>query len=197
MKKILSIALLFLFPAVMISAVSCSKGVEKVEKTTVAATDDGAIVVDTVTIDATVTAIDLNKRKLTLTSADGGKTTYKAPPEMVNFDQLQIGDSVSAVVTEAVAVYLGASAPPDAVAAGGVMLAPVGSKPGGFVTEVEQVTLVVVAVDMEKRKVTFELPDGSTKKVKVKKDVNLSGVVAGETVTVVMGAGLAIEVTTP
>ena len=73
------------------------------------------------------------------------------------------------------------------------MLAPVGTKPGGIVTEAEQVTVVITAVDVEKRKVTYELPDGTTKTVKVGKDVDLSQVVVGENVTAVIGTGHLIE----
>jgi len=99
-------------------------------------------------------------------------------------------------VTEEVAVYIGAEAP-SADASGTVLLSPKGAKPGGVIVETQQVTVVVTAVDAKKRKVTFRLPDGSTKKVKVSDKLDLSTVTIGESLTVVIGEGLAVTVTTP
>ncbi len=55
-----------------------------------------------------------------------------------------------------------------------VALAPVGAKPGGVVVETSQVTVKVTAVDAKNHKVIFQLPDGTTKRVKVGKKVDLS-----------------------
>jgi hypothetical protein len=43
--------------------------------------------------EGTVSKINNKNRELTLTSSDG-QTVYKAPPEMKNFQQVQIGDQV-------------------------------------------------------------------------------------------------------
>jgi hypothetical protein len=196
-KSVEKIAMLAVVLSVMIGVSACSKGMGGIEETSVIATDNGVMIVDTLTIEATVTAKNAAKRKLTLMSSTGGKTTYKAGPEVVNFDQIKVGDKVNAVVTEEVAVYIGVGAPPSASVSGEVLLSPVGGKPGVVVSETSQVTVVVTAVDVKKRKVTFQLPDGSTKKVKVSKKVDLSNVVIGENLTVVMGEGLALTVTTP
>ena len=42
-----------------------------------------------------------------LVAPDGRRTTYKAGPDMLNFNQLQVGDQVTAVLTEEVAVSIG------------------------------------------------------------------------------------------
>ena len=160
-------------------------------------TPDGAIIVDTVTGTATVTGIDPATRKVTLVTPGGSKTTYKAGPEVVNFNQIQVGDQVKVKVTEEAAIYIGSGAPPSAMAGAGVALAPVGYKPGGAFVDTAQVTAKVTAVDTKKHKVTFELPDGGTKKVKVGKKVNLAAVRPGDTVTVQLSEGLAIWVDKP
>jgi hypothetical protein len=46
----------------------------------------GGTIVETYKVTATVTAVDAVSRKVTLTMADGAKTTFKAGPEVVNFD---------------------------------------------------------------------------------------------------------------
>jgi hypothetical protein len=182
--------------AAMLAFTSCSTtdGTGEVD---LIETPDGAIIVDTFTTTATVTAIDAAKRKVTLVSPGGSKTTYKAGPEVVNFSQIQVGDQVKATVTEEAAIYIGQGAPPSARVGAGVALAPVGAKPGGEFVETAQITAKVTAVDAKKHKVTLQLPDGSTKKVKVGKKVNLAAVPIGTDVTVQVSEGLAITVTKP
>jgi D-lyxose ketol-isomerase len=160
-------------------------------------TPDGAIIVDTFTVTATVTGIDAAKRDVTLVTPNGHKTTYKAGPEVVNFAQIQVGDQVKATLTDEVAVYIGKGEPPSDMAAAGVALAPVGAKPGGVMVDTTRVTAKITAVNAKTHKVTFELPDGTTKTVKAGSKVNLSAVQPGDDVTVQMGEGLAISVQKP
>ena len=134
---------------------------------------------------------------MTLVSPKGTKSTYVAGPEVVNFAQIRVGDQVRATVTEEVAIFIGSGAPPSAMVGAGVALAPVGAKPGGVVVETTQVTVKVTTVDAKSRKVTFELPDGTTKTVKVGKKADLSAVRPGDNVTVQVSEGLAITVERP
>jgi hypothetical protein len=185
-----------LLPAVLLAFTSCST-MEGTEEDTAIETPEGAIIVDTFTTSAKVTAIDADKRKLTLTFPDGKKTTYKCGPEVVNFPQIQNGDQVNAKVTEEAAIFIGTGAPPSDVAAGGVALAPVGYKPAGELVDTSQVTAKVTAVDAKKHQVTLQFADGTTKKVKVGKKVNLAAVPVGTDVTVQVSEGLAISVQKP
>lgn len=195
-KQIIKMTLIAAVPAMILGVSSCTTGMGGTESADVVAMADGVMIVDTVTINATVVAKDATKMKLTLQSNDTGvKKTFKATPDMVNFSQVNVGDQIQAVVTEEVAVYIGVGAPPSESATGAVMLSPAGTKPTGIVSETSSVTAVVTAVDVKKRKVTLKMPDGKTKKVKVSKDLDLSAVVIGEDVTVVVGEGLAISVT--
>ncbi|MGH8767511.1 MAG: hypothetical protein ACREVT_04925 [Burkholderiales bacterium] len=196
-KNFIRLITLALLPAAILTFTSCATKMEGVEETTVIETADGAVVVDTFTTTATVTGIDTAKRKVTLVSPSGSKSIYKAGPEVVNFAQIRVGDQVKATVTEEVAIFIGSGAPPSAVAGAGVALAPVGAKPGGVFVETSQVTVKVAAVDAKNHKVTFQLPDGTTKKVKVGKKVDLSTVRPGDNVTMQVSEGLAITVEKP
>lgn len=157
-------------------------------------TPSGAIIVDTFTTTATVLAIDGTNRKVTLQTADGHKTKYKCGPDVVNFNQIQVGDKVKVVVTEQAAVWMGAGSPPSSMVGAGAALAPVGGMPGGVVVGTTQATAEVVAVNAKKHKVTLKLSDGTTRTVKVGKKVNLSSVQPGDDVTVQLTEGLAISV---
>ena len=189
---IIKIAALALLPTAIIFT-SCSTAKVPVEIMAIE-TPDGVIIVETTTMTATVKAIDVAKRKLTLVSPGGSKSTYKAGPEVVNFSQIQVGDQIKAVVTEEVAIFIGSGAPPSGSSATGIVLAPVGSKPGGVLVDTEQITVKVTAVDAAKNKVTFELPDGTTKTVKADKKVDVSKLHPGDNVTVQVSEGLAITV---
>ena len=182
-----------LLPAIMLAFTSCST-TEGTEDIAAIETPDGAILVDTLTITAKVSAIDAGKRKLTLVFPDGKKTTYKCGPEVVNFPQIQVGDQVNAKLTEEAAIFIGSGAPPSDVAGAGVALAPVGYKPEGEFVDTAQVTAKVTAVDPKHHKVTLQFADGTSKKLKVGKKVNLAAVPVGTDVTVQMTEGLAISV---
>ncbi len=194
MIKTIALALL---PAAALTFTACSTTPEGYGETTVIETAGGAVIVDTFTTTATVTGIDSAKRKVTLVTPKGSKSTYVAGPEVVNFAQIRIGDQVRATVTEEVAIFIGSGAPPSAMAGSGVALAPVGAKPGGVIVDTAQITAKVTAVDAKSRKVTFQLPDGSAKTVKVGKKVDLTYVNLGDNVTVQVSEGLAITVDRP
>jgi hypothetical protein len=189
----LKCAMASLLPAIMLAFTSCST-IEGTENVTAVETPDGAIIVDTFSASATVTSLDEAKRKVTLEFPDHLKTTYKCGPEVVNFPQIQVGDQVNATVTEEAAIFIGAGAPPGDIAGAGVALAPVGYKPGGELVDTMQVTAKVTAVDAKHHKVTLQFADGTTKKVKVGKKVDLTAVPLGTDVTVQVSEGVAISV---
>ena len=187
----LKLAALALLPAALLTFTSCSTPSGN-EEITALETADGAAIVDTIKTSATVTAIDGDKRKVTLALADGKRTTVKCGPEVVNFNQIQINDRLNVTITEELAVFLGNGAPPSAAGAGAIALAPVGAKPGGVMADTVEITAKVTAIDAKHRKVTLSLPDGTSKKVKAGKQVNLSAVKIGDNVTVQHTESLAI-----
>jgi hypothetical protein len=58
-----------------------------------------------------------------------------------------------------------------------------------------RMTGTITAMDIKKRKVTFQFEDGSTKTIKVDKSVNLSNAAVGDRVTVVVTEAAALTVT--
>ena len=87
---------------------------------------------DTFKITAKVTEVDHEKRHATLLTSDGEEMCYLAGPEVVNFDQIQVGDHVKATVTQQLIVHArekGVSGNNDGES-GMIALAPKGAKPG-------------------------------------------------------------------
>jgi hypothetical protein len=188
-------------PAAMLALTSCStKPTEPTgqQEITMIETKDGAAIIDTFTMTAKVTAIDATKRKLTLTTPDGKRATYKAGPDVINFNQIKIGDQVKAMVTEELAVFLRKDGTPPSVGeAGAVALAPKGAKPGVLMADTVELTAQITAIDAKSRKATLQFVDGSTKQLKVGKDADLTRVKPGDAVTVRVTEALALLVEKP
>ena len=141
----------------------------------------GGVLVQTVKVTATVTAIDQPKRQATLLASDGKKFTVKVGPEAVNFNQVRVGDQVTATLTEKVVISLDdKEAPSSEGAAAVVVRAPKGGQPGGLAAETIQSTGKIIAIDLEKHTVTVEFDDGTTQTFPARPDVDLSRHKVGE-----------------
>jgi len=178
----------------------------------------GGTFTQTIEVNAKVTAIHRDSRKATLQDSDGEEFTVTVGPEAVNFDQIQIGDIVKAVVTEELVVSLlpESAAHPDGRAlksfgyidaaevepapdgsTGIVALAMKGSQPGGLMARTVQVTATVKAIDKVNHKVTLSFKDGSTKTFPVRDDIDLSQHKAGERVVFHATEMIAVSVEKP
>jgi hypothetical protein len=189
-----------LLSAGVLALTSCSSTPAD-QKTTGAAYQEGVpggVVVETTKETATVTAIDTASRKVTLVTPAGKKDTVTCGPEVINFDQIHVGDQVKITLTEQLAVYMAtAGAPPSDGGAAVVVLAPKGAKPGGLVAHTVQVTAKVTAIDLKHHKATLQFPDGTTKTFAVRKDVDLTKRQIGEEVVLRTTEALAISVEKP
>lgn len=135
----------------------------------------GGVIVDTLTLDAEVLAVDHAARTATLLLPGGEKAPIKVGPEAINFDQVKKGDRVKALVTETLSIYIGDEKAPVADGAGAVaVLAEKGAQPGGVVAEKGRSTATVKAVDLKKHTATLLFKDGTIEMVKVRPDVDLS-----------------------
>jgi hypothetical protein len=158
----------------------------------------GGVVVRTVELTATVTAIDSASRLVKLVTPDGIKTTVKAGPEVVNFDQIRVGDQLKITAAEQLVVQM---AEPGESAGDGtdslVALAPKGAKPGGLVAQTSQVTAKVTAIDEKNRTATLQFEDGSSRTLPVRSDVDLGKRKVGEQVSFRVTEMIAISVEKP
>ncbi len=157
------------------------------------------VVVDRVTVDA----VDHAKRTATLRADDGRVIQLQVPDTVVNFPQVEKGDTVTIKYAQATAVFL---RPPGAPATEGslpaaqqsqtIQVAPRGEKPAGVNTVVTQLTATVEAVDYTNRKVTLKGPAGNKQTIDVGEEVkNLDRVKAGDQVDIRHTEALAIAIT--
>jgi hypothetical protein len=181
-----------LLPLGLAALTSCSSGPQPEER--VVKTADGEAVIDTYRIDATVTGLDTVKRRVTVSDASGKRTTFKARPDQ-DISRLQVGDRLQVTLTEEVAVSLRKAdkAPPGATETAIAASATGGGDSVVLAGEQTELTSKITAIDTGKRKVTLKLPDGSSKTIKVSKDVDLSKASVGDDVVVQITDALAMD----
>ena len=157
-----------------------------------------ALAIDTVTATDTVKSIDHVARTVTLESPNGWPQKYKAGPEVINFDQIHVGDKVRATVAEALAVSVRkAGASPNVGDTFAVSLAPKGAKPGMFIANTVEATSKIEAIDPANRTITLEQLADRPKTIKLAPGVIVSDLKKGDGVVVRYTEALALYVEKP
>jgi hypothetical protein len=148
-----------------------------------------------VTKTATVVAIDLKTRIVTLKDKDGNVWDIKADERVKNLPQVMVGDQVLAKYYESVVVQIANPETPSGTTTTETStVAKPGEKPAG--TETSQVTVVstIVSIDPNKTSVTLKGPEGNSETFPVKDPKNLDNVKVGDQVSITYTQALAISV---
>jgi Cu/Ag efflux protein CusF len=148
---------------------------------------------------ATVEKINKDTREVTLKKEDGSMVTIKAPDSVRNFDQIKIGDIVTAKYTQSLAVAIRKSdEPPSATGRESIARAPLGEKPAAASRTTIQISAVVKKIDRDSREVTLVGPEGNTRVVKVPEDMKkFDDLKEGDQVVVTATESIAISVSEP
>ncbi len=145
----------------------------------------GGISEATFTASASVSAVDSDKRTVTLTTDDGRNVTFKAGPEIKNFDQIHVGDTVVVTITERIVIFVRSDgADPSVTHAAALATAPKGAKPGALVAQTFEIVATVKSIDSTDHSAVLQFADGQTKTVKVRPDVDLSQYKNGDSVVI-------------
>jgi hypothetical protein len=145
-------------------------------------------------VTATVVKVNRETREVTLRAADGQEYSFIAGDQVRNLDQVDEGDIVTAMYTQAVAYEVRRGGQVGAAEAVGLGRAPVGAEPAGIIAREVVVTVEIIAIDRETPTVTFRGPQGNTKTVLVRHPEKLEGVSVGDTVDITYTEALAIRV---
>jgi Cu/Ag efflux protein CusF len=149
----------------------------------------------TVSVTATVEAIDLPNRVVTLKGPKGNVFDLKVGEEAKNLPQVKVGDLVNVNYYESLAFQVTKPGQASTVqATSAVARAKPGEKPGGTVANQVTVTATVQAIDAKTRMVTLKGPEGKTKEIKVKDPKNLKNVKVGDEVVFTYTEALAVSV---
>jgi len=155
----------------------------------------GVVMAEGSSINATVEAIDYDKRTVDLKGPKGNVVTLKVGPEAKNFNQVKVGDRVTAKYLESTAIQVRKPNEPP-FAQSNVEVARKGEKqPGGVAVATAEMTAVVEDINYKTRTVTLRGPQQKTVTLKVDKDVKrFNEVKKGDEIVVRRTEALAIDV---
>ena len=146
-------------------------------------------------VQARVEAIDYAKRTVTL-KTDKGSVTLEVGPQAKNFDQVKVGDKVTADFYNSAAVYVRrVDEAPSANESTVVEYAAPGAQPSGVIVRTKEITARVDAIDPKTRMATLTGSAGNSVTFKVDDAVeNLDRIKAGDQVVVRYTEALALSV---
>lgn len=148
---------------------------------------------DSVTMKASIEAIDKTLRSVTLKGPRGNLVTVYADENIKRFDQLKVGDIVTATITVAVAARIrkaGDPEPKESKESSSIFKEKIGGKAYAEST----ITVSVEEIDRTAPSVTVKTPDGRVLSFRVKNAANLKNLKVGDQVDVTVGLGLLLSV---
>jgi Cu/Ag efflux protein CusF len=145
---------------------------------------------------ATVTAIDLDKRLVTLKNAKGESDTFEVGKDVKNLPQVKVGDKVIVDFWRGVALQFqppGTPPTPPTAGAAGETAAP-GSLPGGEAVAQISGTVTIKAIDTKTRIVTLETEKGRVFRLKAGPTIDLAKAKVGMRFLGTYTAGVALSI---
>ncbi|WP_321796737.1 hypothetical protein [Caballeronia sp. J97] len=156
---------------------------------------DGATVQGVAKVTATIVGIDPATRTVTLKTRSGKVMELEVTNEARNFDQLAVGDVVTAQYRESLTLsLLDKKAEASRSESETAERAPRGAKPGGEIGREVTIIADVVAVDRHAKTVTLRGPRGNTVDLHVQDPERLKRVKKGDQVKAVYTEAFAISV---
>jgi hypothetical protein len=152
---------------------------------------------DLVTERAKVLAVNRPERMVVLRGEDGGTIGLILDERVRNFDQIEVGDTVTAQYQEATAIFVRpATGAPAAEPTGTLERAPLGARPSAVATSTNEITATVESIDYANRIVVVKGPSGRARTFKVGPEVTrLDAVQKGDEVVVRHTEAIAVAVT--
>ena len=137
-----------------------------------------------ITRTATIEAIDRSARLITLKGPEGNLETIYADQNVRRFDELKVGDKVTATYFESVVAQVRKPGEPAPAATTGGITHGTGPKPGAAAAVQETATITVQAIDRANQSVTVKRQDGGVVSFRVRDPKQLDNVKVGDTVDV-------------
>ena len=146
-----------------------------------------------VSVKATVEAVDLKTRMVTLRASNGQTFKVEAGKEVVNLPQVKVGDEVVARYSEALAVRMAKPGEVRDETSQEMGRAKPGSKPGAYEVNETTVSAKILDIDKTRKTATLKFQDGDVETVKVMDPANLEKVKVGDTIVITYREALAIS----
>jgi len=152
----------------------------------------------TTTRTATVSAIDKERRTVTLKGDSGFIWRVRVGKWAINFDQVEVGDKVRTMLVEEIATAVTKSdVLPDATDGTYVARAPQGAKPGVLIADTRSLKAKIQSIDAEKRTISVAEGEGEPRTIRVAPKVDLKQLAVGDEIIARVTQSLAILVEKP
>jgi hypothetical protein len=156
-------------------------------------------VINQITLQGTVQAVDHERRTVTIRGAQGNIVTLDVPTSATRFDEIKVGDTIRATYSDRVNVRLHAPADPDLDRVTEVTTTPApGAPPSASASRQREQTVTVTAWDPATRMVSFTTPSGTSYTRRVAESIDptvVAGLAVGQRVDITRSeaASLAME----
>lgn len=156
----------------------------------------GVVALSEVKATATVEAVDVAKRLLTVKGPQGNVETFEVDAAVKNLPQVQKGDVIVIAYKESLAyeVKKAGTGGPGIAATGGIVAAKPGEKPALGAGRQVTAVVTITAIDAKAPSVTMKGPGGNERTIKVKDPKKLEGVKVGDLVELTYTEALAVSV---
>ncbi len=150
-----------------------------------------------VTTEATVKAVDHEKREVVLLGENGKEITIKVGDEVKNFSHVEVGDilSVEYIASASIEVLAPGEGEPGAAAMTSMSRANPGEKPAGVASQTVVVIMTIEDIDLENQMATLKSADGKLTTVKPRNPENLKKVKVGDKIMITQTESFAIKMT--
>ena len=147
---------------------------------------------DTMTVSATVEAIEQSTRVVTLKKDDGTYEVLTVPDSVKRFDSLKVGDKVKTRYYENIVLRLKEPGEKDVDSATGAVTPSAGTKPAGTVASQRTITATITAIDPKTPAITFKGPNDWTYTSRVQDKKALAKVKVGDKVDITWTAAAVV-----
>jgi hypothetical protein len=148
---------------------------------------------------ATVSAINMDTREVTLKGKEGKERTIKVGPDARNLAQVKVGDQVRVAYYEAITAQMRMHDKPNEgfQTAAGAMRSAQGERPAAVAAQSAATTVTIDSVDVPGKSVTFHRTDGGVATIPIRSEEGLKFVKnlkKGDVVDVMYTEALAVDV---
>ena len=149
---------------------------------------------DSITVTATIEAIERSTRHLTLKGQEGNIIAVTVPAEVKRFDELKVGDRITAKYYENITLRVKAPGEPAVDTTQQKVTPGTGARPAGTSATQRTVTATITAIDPKAPSITFTGPGGWKYSSRVQDTAALSKVKVGDKVDITWTMALLMSV---
>ena len=138
----------------------------------------------TVTMQATVEAIDHGRRILTIKDNKGNYHEVEVPTSVQRFDSIKVGDKLNATYYDNIILRVKAPGEKDVNSGAAAVVPTQGARPAGTVSKQRTITATISAIDMAVPSISFKGPNNWAYSSKVEDKDALKKVKVGDKVDI-------------